>query len=157
MFICTFYCTGWSVIHGRVFWHLVKRDLSSVSYFTRVHCTSYFFTRYQKHTDMFNWSPCTQKRGRFRPLWKIRYALRRCKNVLLANTYSYDWEKGSYFLSLLSSTIEIFSYFFILPISSSSEGLIRIAYIMDVNRLGRVYLTQFEEKNYFLMVLKEGP
>ena len=34
-------------------------DLSSVRLCTRVHRTSYFFTRYQKNTVMCNWSGCS--------------------------------------------------------------------------------------------------
>ena len=42
--------------HGRGILYLVKCDLSSVRYSTRVH-----WTRYQKHTAMYNWLPCNNK------------------------------------------------------------------------------------------------
>ena len=42
------------------FWHLVKNDLSIVCFLKLVQCTlqNLLFTRYQKHTPMYNWSPC---------------------------------------------------------------------------------------------------
>ena len=40
------------------FWYLAKSYLSSVRYHTRIHWTIHFLQGYQKHTVMFNWSPC---------------------------------------------------------------------------------------------------
>ena len=40
------------------FWYLVRSDLSSVRYSSRIHWTSHFITRYRKHTAMYNWSLC---------------------------------------------------------------------------------------------------
>ena len=53
------YPTGSPVKHGRVFWYLEKSDLTRVGYCTRVQCTldKSIFTRYEKNTAMFNWSP----------------------------------------------------------------------------------------------------
>ena len=39
------------------FWNLAKSDLFSVGYCTRVHRDKSLFTRYQKHTAMYNWLP----------------------------------------------------------------------------------------------------
>ena len=36
-------------------WYLVKSDLSSIRYCTRVHWIFFFFSGYQNNTAMFNW------------------------------------------------------------------------------------------------------
>ena len=51
------------VTTNHVFWHLVRSDLSWVRYYTLYTSTldKSLFTLYQKHTAMFNWSPCTYR------------------------------------------------------------------------------------------------
>ena len=41
-----------------MFWYLVKGDFSSVRYHVHAKTVESFFTRYQKLTAMYNWSPC---------------------------------------------------------------------------------------------------
>ena len=53
--------TGWPVKHGRVFLVPWKKRRFSVQIYSGVHwkVDKALFSKYQKHTAMFNWSPCT--------------------------------------------------------------------------------------------------
>ena len=44
--------------HGVFFWYPVKSDLSIVRFSVQPYTGQFTFTRYQKHTAMYNWSPC---------------------------------------------------------------------------------------------------
>ena len=61
---CYLHIQGDQLNIAACFWYLVKSNLSSLNVYISVHWTldKSLFTKYQKNTAMFNWSPCIKIR-----------------------------------------------------------------------------------------------
>ena len=79
------------------FWYLVKSDLSSERYCTRVHWTSHFFQGTRKNTAVFNWSPCILQIFAQYFVWFLRNLTDRISWVFHdLFIYSKIWRKKKY-------------------------------------------------------------